>query len=384
LPVQANSEESKKVFFYPIKPRVFSLALAAAALLCAFAAPARAQEEGVPVVLDEAIAQVNNDVIMLSQLRRETKEFKEVLIRQRGLTEEQAEKEVAAKQPEIIRSLIEESLLLQKGKDSPRLSEGVESEVNAEVLRVMRQNGLKSLEELEAAMRGEGVSLSDVREAMRRQLTRQAVLQNEVDYKIYFGLTDKELREYYEANRAKFAGVTLSEIFLSLAGRSEAEVLAKARQLAERARAGSDFGELAAQNSEREVGGEPVAKKTKGLLADDEGKARWFLLSDLKGPILTAVQNLKAGAVSDPIKTDEGYMILRVNERDDAFKENQVRGTLTQQRSEKEREAYLRKLRQEAYIKVADNYKDLVQPLLDSDAAAKKKETADTTPAKKK
>ncbi|HZI19758.1 MAG TPA: peptidyl-prolyl cis-trans isomerase [Pyrinomonadaceae bacterium] len=373
------------MFFNPIKPRALSLAFAALALMVAAAAPARAQEEGVPVVLDEPIVQVNNDVIMLSQLKRETREFKELLIRQRGLTEEQAAQEVTAKQPEIIKSLIEESLLLQKGKDSPRVSESVESEVNAEILRVMRQNGFKSIEELEAAMRGENVSLSEVRETLRRQFTRQAVLQNEVDYKIYFGLTDKELRQYYETNRARFAGVTLSEIFLSLAGRSEAEVLAKARQLVERARAGADFGELAAQHSEREAGGEPVAKKTKGLLADDEGKARWFLISDLKGPIHTAVDNLKAGSVSDPIKTDEGYMILRVNERDDAFKENQVRGALTQERSEKEREAFVRKLRQDAYIKVADNYRELVQPLLDrEDAEAKKKETADSAPAKKK
>jgi peptidyl-prolyl cis-trans isomerase SurA len=373
------------VSFNSIKLRRLSLALAALALMVAVAAPARAQEEGVPVVLDEPIAQVNNDVILLSQLRRETREFKEILIRQRGLTEEQAEQEVAAKQPEIIKSLIEESLLLQKGKDSPRIADGVESEVNAEVLRVMRQNGLKSIEELEAAMKNEGVSLSEVRETLRRQFIRQAVLQNEVDYKIYFGLTDKDLREYYEANRARFAGVTLSEIFLSLAGRSEAEVLAKARQLVERARAGADFGELAVQNSEREVGGEPVAKKTRGVLSEEDGKARWFLLSDLKGPVLTAVDNLKAGSVTDPIKIDEGYMILRVNERDDAFKENQVRAALTQQRSEKEREEYVRKLRREAYIKVADNYKDLVQPLLDrEDAETKKKETASGAPAKKK
>lgn len=373
------------MFFNSIKPRALPLALAALAFLAAAASPARAQEEGVPVVIDEPVVQVNNDVIMLSQLKREAREFKDILIRQRGLTEEQAEKEVAAKQPEIIKSLIEESLLLQKGKDSPRLAEGVESEVNAEVLRVMKQNGLKSIEELEAAMKAEGVSLSEIRETMRRQFTRQAVLQNEVDYRIYFGLTEKELREYYEANRPKFAGVTLSEIFLSLAGRSEADVLAKARQLAERARAGSDFGELAVQHSEREANGEPVAKKTRGLLTGEDGKPRWFMLSDLKGAILTAVQNLKAGAVSDPIKTDEGYMILRVNERDDAFKENQVRGALTQQRSEKEREAYVRKLRQEAYIKVADNYRDVVQPLLDRDEAdSKKKETADGAPAKTK
>jgi peptidyl-prolyl cis-trans isomerase SurA len=371
------------VFLNLNRQRALSFVFAALALAFS-AAPARAQEEGVPTVLDEPVVQVNNDVIMLSQLKRENREFKEVLVKQRGMTEEQAEKEIASKQAEILKSLIDESLLLQQGKENPRVTEGVESEVNTEVLRVMRQNGFKSIEELEAAMKNEGISLSEIRETLRRQFTRQAVLQNEVDYKIYFGLTDKELRAYYEANRQRFAGVTISEIFLSLAGRSEAEVLAKARQLVERARAGADFGELAEKNSEREVNGELIAKKTKGLLADNDGKARWFLLSDLKGPVATAVNNLKAGSVSDPIKTDEGYMILRVNERDDAFKENQVRGALMQERAEKEREAYMRKLRKDAFIKPARDYAQLVQPLLDQDASETKKETASKESEKKK
>jgi peptidyl-prolyl cis-trans isomerase SurA len=372
------------VFFNLNRPRALSFVFATLALLAASARPARAQEEGVPTVLDEPVVQVNNDVIMLSHLRRESKEFKEVLVKQRGMTEEQAEQEIRSKQAEIVRGLIDESLLLQQGKENPRVVEGVEAEVNAEVLRVMRQNGFKSIEELEAAMKNEGISLSEIRETLRRQFTRQAVLQNEVDYKVYFGLTDKELRDYYAANREKFAGVTLSEIFLSLAGRSDAEVLAKAKQLVEQARAGADFGALAVKNSERESGGVRVAEKTKGLLADNDGKARWFLLSDLKGPIATAVNSLKAGGVSDPIKTDEGYLILRVNERDDAFKENQVRGALTQEKAEKEREAYMRKLRKGAFIKPAKDYAELVQPLLQNDASEDKKETASKKAEQKK
>lgn len=372
------------MFFTFKRPRALSFAFAALALLAATAAPARAQEEGVPTVLDEPVVQVNNDVIMLSHLKRESKEFKEVLVKQRSMTDEQAEQEVKSKQAEIVRGLIDESLLMQQGKDNPRVTEGVEAEVNAEVLRVMRQNGFKSIEELEAAMKNEGIALSEIRETLRRQFTRQAVLQNEVDYKVYFGLTDKELREYYEANRAKFAGVTISEIFISLAGRSDAEVSTKAKQLAERARAGADFGELAAKNSEREANGVRVAEKTRGLLADNDGKARWFLLSDLRGPIATAVNNLKAGSVSDPVKTDGGYMILRVNERDDSFKENQVRGALTQERAEKEREAYMRKLRQTAFIKPAKDYTELIQPILDKDSSEVKKETASKESEKKK
>lgn len=347
-------------------PARAALVFAALLLTLAAASPARAQEEAPPTVIDEPVAQVDNDVILLSQLKRENAEFRDVLVKQRGMTPEQADAEVERKQPEIIFNLINESLLVQKGKDMPRMTEDVEAEVNREVLRVAKSSGLNSLEELEAAMRSEGLSLSAVRETLRRQFMRQAVLQREVDAKIYYGLTDTELRKYYDANRQKFSSVSLSELFLSLAGRSDDEVKAKAADLARRARAGADFVELVEKNSEHEA-----TKKTKGVLVDGEGKPRWFLISELSGNIGAAVKDLKAGGVSDPVKTEEGYMILRVNERDDAFKENYVRGMMTQERAEKAREEYLRTLRGEAYIKPAESYKTAVQPLLEKD----KKET---------
>ena len=355
-------------------PARLALAFAALVLSAAAAAPARAQEEAPPVVLDEPVAQVDNYVIMLSQLKRENNEFREVLTKQRGMTPEQAEAELQKKQPEIIMNLINEALLVQKGKDMPRLPEEVEAEVNREVLRVARSSNIPTIEQLEDAMRQEGMLLADVKETLRRQFMRQAVLQREVDAKVYYGLTDKELRDYYGANRARFMSVTLSELFLSLAGRTEDEVKAKAADLATRARAGTatTFEELVEKNSEHEP-----TKKAKGQLVDADGKARWFLVSELTKEIAAAVKDLKAGGVSDPIKTDEGYMILRVNERDDAYKENFVRGALTQERADKEREKYLRTLRKEAYIKPAEAFKDAVQPILDKD----KQQTADASGA---
>ena len=362
-----------------IPARAASLAFAALLLAVFAAAPARAQEEAPPVVLDEPVAQVDNYVIMLSQLKRENAEFRDVLTKQRGLTPEQAEAEIQKKQPEIIFNLINEALLVQKGKDMPRMTEDVEAEVNREVLRVAKQSNIATIEELEEAMRREGLLLADIKETLRRQFMRQAVLQREVDAKIYYGLTDKELRDYHNANRAKFASVTISELFLSLAGRSEVEVKAKAADLAARARSGASFEELVEKNSEHEQ-----TKKTKGVLADAEGKPRWFLVTELSGDVAAAVKNLKAGGVSDPIKTEDGYMVLRVNERDDSFKENFVRGVMTSERGEGEREKYLRTLRKEAYIKPAKDYEALIQPMLDKD----KQETATAagaaaTPGKK-
>jgi len=311
---------------------------------------------------------------MLSQLKRENNEFRETLTKQRGMTPEQAEAEIQKRQPEIILNLINEALLVQKGKDTPRLPEEIEAEVNREVLRVARSSNIPSIEELEEAMRREGMILADIKETLRRQFMRQAVLRNEVDAKIYYGLTEKELREYYDAHRDRFISVTLSEIFLSLAGRTEEEVKAKAADLAKRARAGASFEELVEKNSEHEQ-----TKKTKGVLAEPDGKTRWFLVSELSSEVAGAVKGLKAGGVSEPVKTDEGYMVLRVNERDDSFKENFVRGALTQERSEKEHEKYLRTLRNEAYIKPADAFKDAIQPILEKDK--RPTAAADGTPA---
>lgn len=339
-----------------------AVVLAAVALTLLAVSPARAQEEPAPVVLDEPIVQVNNDVIMLSQLKRENEDFKEVLTKQRGMTAEQAEAEIAKRQPEIIFNLINETLVIQKGKDIPRMTEDVETEVNREVLNVALKSNLKTIEELEEAMRREGMSLSDVKETLRRQYMKQAVLQREVDAKIYYGLTDKELHDYYNANRQKFASVSISELFLSLAGRSDAEVKAKAEQLAAQARSGADFGDLVLKNSEHEA-----TKKNKGLLTDEDGKPRWFLISDLQGSIGDAVKDLQPGGISVPVKTDEGYMVLRVNQRDDAFKENFVRGMITTEKADKQHDEYMRTLRKEAYIKPAKNYEAVVQPLLDKD-----------------
>lgn len=338
-------------------------------------APARAQEEGVPVVLDEPVVQVNGDVIMLSQLKRQNEEFREVLTKQRGLSPQEAEQQVTQKQAEIIFNLINESLLMQKGKELPRLEEEIEAEVNREVLRVAKQSNIPTIEELEAALQREGLHLSDIRDTLRRQYTRQAVLQREVDAKIFYGLTDAELRKFYDANRPRFQSVALSEIFLSLAGRSDAELQAKARQIVAQARGGANFGELAVQHSEREQNGARVAPKTKGRLEED-GKPRWFLVSDLNPLVSEAIKSLKAGGVTEPIKTEEGYLILRIDESDDAFKENFVRQMILSERSEKERDAYLRALRSEAYIKPAKSYEEVVKPLLDKDKADAKPETA--------
>jgi peptidyl-prolyl cis-trans isomerase SurA len=326
-------------------------------------------QEGEPQVIDQVVAQVNNDVITLSRVRRELKEAIKARVQQGGMTEQQATEDVMRRQSELIASLINEQLLLQKGKELD-MSQEVEAEVNRRIMEEGQRQGIKTIAELEAAMKEIGLDINEVRSTLRTEIMKSFVIQREVDYKVFYGFSQDEVKKYYEAHRDKFRkpeSVTLSEIFLSLAGKPEAEVRARAAQLVAQARSGGDFAALAVANSEREDGGVRIATQTKG-------KVGTFEVPALRDDIAAAVKNTKAGGVSDPVRNDEGYQILRVDERtpgsDSVFNENKVREAMTIERSEKERKEYLQRLRDEAYIKISEEYRAGVEPLLNLKSSA--------------
>jgi peptidyl-prolyl cis-trans isomerase SurA len=338
------------------------LAVLACGLFLLVPLPARAQEGELQVV-DEVIAQVNDDVITLSTLKREMKEQVEAL-KQNGMPDQQATEAVSKRQPELIAMLVNEQLLMSKGKELDLAGE-VEAEVNRRMLDVAKEQGISSMEKLEEAMRQNGLDPTATRQTLRTEIMKQMVIQREVDSKTFFGLSMDELKKYFELNRAKFRkpeSVTISEIYLSLAGKNEADVKARAEQLAAQLRAGASFAALAAANSEREINGVRAAPENKG-------KVGTFEVPNLREDIAAAIKSVKVGGISDPLKTADGYQVLRVDERtagSDAsvFNEQKVREAITIERSPKERETYLQNLRNEAYIKIADNYRTAVEPLL--------------------
>jgi peptidyl-prolyl cis-trans isomerase SurA len=334
-----------------------------AVLILTFSATSVFAQEGEMQVVDEVIAQVNDDVITLSMLKKETQERIEAL-KQSGMTEQQARDEVAKRQNELIATLINEKLLLQRGKELD-LSNEVEAEVNRRMLDIANSQGITTIDKLYEAMRQSGLVPEDVRRTMRSEMMKQAVLQQEVDRKVYLGFSSDEVKKYYDAHPDKFRkpeSLKLSEIYLLTTGKDEAAVKARAIELVTQARAGADFAALAAANSEREKNGKRTAP-------DDKGYVGEFDFPNLREDLATALKDVKAGGVTDPIRTNEGYQILRVDTRTPAgttptFNDNRVRETMLLERQPKEREAFLQNLRNEAFIKVTDAYRAGVEPLL--------------------
>ncbi|MDT5061810.1 MAG: peptidyl-prolyl cis-trans isomerase SurA [Acidobacteriota bacterium] len=367
-----------------LKLSIFARALFVAAVLTlgqGSAARVLAQE-GEPIVIDSVIAQVNSDVIMLSTLKREMKDAIEAF-KQQGATEQKANEEVTRRQPEIIASLVNELLLVQKGKELS-MTEDVETEVNREMLRVMNQQNFKTIVEMEEAMRREGIDPASIRQTLRTQFMKNAVLSREVDAKIFYNLRPEETKKYYETNRDKFRKpevVTLSEIFVSLAGKPEAEVRARATQLLTQLRAGADFKTLASANSER------LGPDGSRLATQNGGVVGTFVLQDLKSEFAVAIKNVNVGGVTDLIRSDEGYQILRVDARTPAsdplaYDEDKVREAITVERRDKARDEYMKTLRRDAYIKLAPEYQSTVGPLLSVDAPSKGTARSTATPTK--
>jgi hypothetical protein len=105
------------------------------------------------------------------------------------------------------------------------------------------------------------------------------------------------------------------------------------------------------------------------LAPQNKGKVGVFEVPSLREDIAIAVKIVPVGGVSEPLRSNDGYQILRVDERTPGsatavFNENKVREAITIERTPKQREDYLQALRDDAYIKIADNYRAAVAPIL--------------------
>jgi len=315
------------------------------ALLCAGTARAQSGEDH-PV--DEVIARVNASVIMRSTYESAQKQYLEELKNQ-GLKGEELEKKFNEFKPRILEELIHTQLLAQRAKE---LSINVEPQVNQQLLRMMKENNCESKECLGQKMREAGYDIEEVSRMLAENFSREAVIGQEVYAKIFRNITEKEKRDAYEKNKQYFTEpgeVSLSRIFIAT-GKDPNVSLLRAKEIVTQARGGAvEFGTLAEKYSEDELG-----KKQKGKL----GAA--LKIPELAPDVKAAVENAPVGTVTDPIKLENGYYVFRVDERkepnvlpfDDEKVKEAVGRYVVGQQADQQVDAYLEKLRSEAFIEI--------------------------------
>jgi hypothetical protein len=339
----------------------FPYLLYIAVISAVFSISAYSQETQTRVV-DEVVAQVNDGVITLSRIKRESKSIVDSYVEQ-GKTREEAQKMVDEKQGELIANLVNEELLIQKAKEAGMDAE-IESALNERFVEIMKQYKLKTVEALYAEMERTGVDPKEVRETWRKQAVREKVLQREVQAKVYWGFNGKELKDYYEKNKAKFTKpetISLSELFLGYAGRDEAAVKVKAKDLYDQIKAGASWDKIVKENSDP------------GVVTQGAGKVENLNVANLGDKVTGPLKGVKVGDVTLPFEAEQlGMVILKVDAREQAsnesvFDENAVRLAMMGERVPGEQKKFMAKLRDESYIKISESYRPLVNPILFAD-----------------
>lgn len=332
--------------------RKFQIALLLMIMLPGMSLKVFSQQEGEAKLVDEVIARVNTAVIMRSDYDKWQRQLLDQL-REAGLKDQELEKKFSEIKPTILDGLIDEQLLIQRAKD---LSIDVEADINREILRVMKENGdIKTVEELEQKMREVGLDLNEYKRTLRNRLLTDRVRSQEVFGYIFRNLTEQEKRAYYDKHQEMFsvpAELSLSRILIKLDKNNEAQAQARAAEIANQARNGGvDFAALARRYSE-----EPLGQKG--------GKMEPVKINILADEVRAALTEAKAGAIIDPIKLADGFVIFRVDERKEAqlrsFDEKEVKEEvaqrLTYERGQEEMEKYLEKLRGDSFIEVDPRY----------------------------
>lgn len=336
-----------------------TLFLAIFCVVFVLAAPGAFAQESEERVIDQVVAQVNEGVITLSRVKREMKSIVELEVQQ-GKKREEAQKMVDEKQGELIANMINEELLVQRAKEL-NLDSEIDAAINQRFLEIMKENNLRSLEALYEQMRGQNIDPQEIRELWRKQIVRERVIQREVQAKEYWKPGPTELKAYFEQHKAKFTKpetVSISELFLGFAGRDEAAVLEKAKQLVAQLRGGGNWDLLVKENTDP------------GVVTQGAGKAEKLKVAELVDTIKLPLTNVKIGGVTEPIEVkDLGVIILRVDAReaassDSVYDESAVRSAMLQENFPAAQKKFFSTLREEAYIKINDTFRPLVAPIL--------------------
>src|ERR1700722_19109755 len=150
----------------------FALASVAAALL-----PSSARAQAKATVVEEIIARVNNDVITQSDYQHADMQLKDEISHDcQNCPADKLAAEYKDQQKDLLRGLIDQSLMVQRAKD---MGISVESDLIKRLDDVRKQNNLNSIEDLEKAVEGSGLPWEDYKTQIRNGMLTQEVIRRE-------------------------------------------------------------------------------------------------------------------------------------------------------------------------------------------------------------
>jgi peptidyl-prolyl cis-trans isomerase SurA len=299
-------------------------------------------------VVEDVIVHVNDQIISRSDVERSVQQ-----LAQENQQANASPAEAAERQKNLLRDMIDQQLLLSRAKE---LGLNVDADVIRRLDDIRKQNHMDTMEDLEKAARSQGVSFEDFKAQIRNSILTQQVVRDEVGRRLQ--MTQGQEQAYYDAHKQDFAQpeqIKLSEILIPTAADANdaavAKAQAKADEVAAKLKAGDKFEDLAKTYSG-------------GQTATQGGDLGLYKRGALAKVLEDQTFNLKAGESTAPIRTRQGFVILKVTDHIPAGVpalkdvEPQIQEAMYTEQMQPALRAYLTKLREEAYIDIAAGYVD--------------------------
>lgn len=249
---------------------------------------------GVPVIrrdrtAEAAIAHVNGDAIAVAAFQRAYLDQLRTYEQVQGSVRPTDIEEIKYR---ALNQLIGMRLLMQAARDEGIKVSRREVDERLEQIR----GAFPSRSEYERQLQLRNMTEGDLRKAIEESLMAEK-LQEKLAERLQ--VTDDEIARAYE--QVKVRQIVVRPQQTTEAGRKAAE--SRARQLVQRLRNGADFADIARKESDDE------ATKAQG------GDLGFVGHDALPEAVEKVAFKLEAGAISDPIQTDEGYYIIQVLEK---------------------------------------------------------------------
>ena len=305
--------------------------------------------------VEEIIARVNNEIITRSELDKARAATEEEAKQecQGKCTPEQLRVDIEDRQKNTLRELIDQSLLVQRGKD---MGVNVEPDVIKKLDQLRQQNKIDSMEDLEKAVSAQGSNWEDFKNNIRNGILTQRVIGSEVGSHITIG--KEEIAKYYNEHKKEFVcpeQVALREIEVSTEGKKDTELpdlKKKAETALKRVKDGEDFGEIAKRFSDSST-------------AKQGGFLGVYKRGELSKELEDIVFKMKKNDLTDVMDTKQGYLVLQVLERYEAGEqplnkvENEIMDHLYSERMEPAMRNYLKTLREQSYVVIKPGYQEI-------------------------
>lgn len=289
-------------------------------------------------LVDNIVAVVNDDVITRQELDLVTAQMRSQLPKGQNIN-------TADLQQQALAQLIRKDLLIQAAKRANiRLSN---ADINEAIEQFAAQRHM-SVKELIQRIAKEGISENQLRRTMTENLLAQKIEQSEVMGKSQVSdaeVDDAIARAQQEGRQLPPPVTAYSYHVQHILLKNDNDITRKLiEQIAQQARSGASFEQLARQYSQDGS-------------AQTGGDLGWIIDGETVPPFEAAVKTLRPGQISLPVRTQFGWHVIRLvdvrsNDSPSERQRNGMRAVLVQEKRGILLQNFLKQLHDQAYINI--------------------------------